>query len=56
MRFEPHNALGSILKQFENFQIYKGLYGKLLKHDWVARIVFPIQIPLIFNGHCVRYF
>ena len=31
MRFEPHNALRNILRQFENFKIYKGLYGKPLK-------------------------
>ena len=42
-RFEPHNALGNILRQFENFQINKGLYGKLLKRDWVVRVVFPYK-------------
>ena len=40
-RFEPYNASGNILRQFENFQIYKGLYGKPLMRDWVARDVFP---------------
>ena len=42
--------------QFENFQIYKGLYGKPLKRDWVARVDFPIQILLIIGGPCDRYF
>ena len=42
-----------MLQQFENFQIYKGLYGKPLKRDWVARVVFPIQI-LIFGSHWDR--
>ena len=42
--------------QFENFQIYKGLYGKPLKRDWVARVDFPIQILLIIGGRCDRYF
>ena len=42
-RFEPHNTLRNILRQFENFQINKGLYGKLLKRDWVVRVVFPYK-------------
>ena len=55
-RFEPHNAQRNILQQFENVQIYKGLYGKPLKLDWVARVDFLTQIVLIFGGRCDRYF
>ena len=36
--------------------IYRELYGKPLNCDWVARDVFPIQILLIFSGHCSHYF
>ena len=43
-------------RQFENFQIYKGSYGKPLKRDWVAGVDFPIQILLIIGGPCDRYF
>ena len=43
-------------RQFEIFQIYKGLYGKPLKLDGVARVDFPIQILLIIGGRCDRYF
>ena len=32
------------------------MYGKPLKHDRVARVVFPIQILLTFGSHCNRYF
>ena len=42
-------VLQEIFWQFENFQIYKGLYAKPLKRDWVARVVFPIKILLIKN-------
>ena len=38
-----------------NFEIYKELYGKPLKHDWVARVVSPIQILLIFGRCCNHY-
>ena len=41
---------GKILQQFENFQIYKNLYGKPANRDWEARVVFPIQILLIFGN------
>ena len=34
----------------------QGLYGKPLKHDWVTRVVSPIQILLIFGHRCNRYF
>ena len=32
------------------------LYGKPFKLHWVAKIVFLIQILLIFGGRCNRYF
>ena len=35
---------------------YKKYYGKPLKRDWVARVVFLIQILLIFGCRCNRYF
>ena len=52
--FEPLNE--KIQLQFKNFKIYKDLYRKPLKHDWVARVVFLIQIPLIFGNCCNHYF
>ena len=45
--------------RFKNFRIYKESYGKPLKHgplDWVAKVVFLIQILLIFGDRCNRYF
>ena len=51
-RFEPQNASENILQQFDHFEIYQDLYGKLLKLDCVARVVFPIQILLFFGSHC----
>ena len=33
--------------------MYKDLYGKPFPRDWVARVVFPIQI-LIFGSHWDR--
>ena len=41
-----------IKRQFKNFRIYKELYEKPLKHDWVGRVVFLIQILLLFAGGC----
>ena len=32
------------------------MYGKPVKHDWVARVVFLIQILPTFSSHCNRYF
>ena len=43
----------NILRQFENFDIYKDLYGKPLKRDWVAKVVCPAQILLIFGDRCI---
>ena len=34
--------LYTISQQFENFEIYKDLYGKSFKRDWVAKVVFLI--------------
>ena len=42
--------------QFKNFRIYTNLYGKPCKRDWVAKVVFLIQILLTFEGRCNRYF
>ena len=42
--------------QFKNFRIYTNLYGKSCKRDWVAKVVFLIQILLTFDGRCNRYF
>ena len=33
---------GRILRRFETSKVYKDLYGKPFKRDWVARVVFPI--------------
>ena len=38
------------------FEIYKDLYEKPFKRDWVAKVVFPIQIFLIFGRRCNCYF
>ena len=43
-------------ESFENFEIYKDLYGKPCKHDWMAKIVFLIQMVLTFGGLCNGYF
>ena len=36
--------------------LIKRLYGKPVKRDWVEKLVFPIQILLIFDGRWIRYF
>ena len=43
-------------ESFENFRIYKDLYGKPLKRDWVAKVVFLIQMLLTFGGRYNCYF
>ena len=43
-------------QQFENFKIYKDLYRKPFKRDWMAKVVFLIKILLIFCSHCKGYF
>ena len=45
-----------ITRQFKNFKIYKDLYGKTFKHDWVAKDVFLIQMLLTGGGRCNSYF
>ena len=35
--------------------LIKRLYGKPVKCDWVEKVVFPIQILLIFDGRWIRY-
>ena len=35
--------------------MYKDLYGKPFKPDWMVKVVFLIQILLIFGGRCNRY-
>ena len=35
--------------------LIKRLYGKPVKRDWVEKVVFPIQILLIFDGRWIRY-
>ena len=39
----------------KNFQIFKDLFGKPLNHDWVARVIFPIQILLILGSQKYSY-
>ena len=36
--------------------MYKDLYGKPCKRNWVAKVVFLIQMLLTFGGCCSRYF
>ena len=37
------------------YNLIKLLYGKPVKRDWVEKVVFPIQILLIFDGRWIRY-
>ena len=46
----------SNLRQFENFEIYKGFFVKPIKRDWVARVVFPIHILLISAASSIATF
>ena len=55
-RFKACDAKGSISWQFWKFRNYKDLYGKPCKRDWMAEVVFLIQMPLTFGGRCNRYF
>ena len=45
-----------ITRQFKNFRIYKDLYGKPCKGDWMAKVVFLIQMLQTFGGRGNRYF
>ena len=35
--------------------LIKRLIRKPVKRDWVEKVVFPIQIRLIFDGRWIRY-
>ena len=41
---------------FENFEIYKDMYGRPCKRDWMAKVVFLIQMFLTLGGRCNLYF
>ena len=43
-------------RQFKNFRIYKDLYGKPCKRDWMAKVVFLIQMLLTLGGRYNRNF
>ena len=45
-----------ITRQFKNFRIYKDLYGNPCKGDWMAKVVFLIQMLQTFGGRYNRYF
>ena len=38
------NLVPNFSRQFENFEIYKDLYGKLFKRDWVAKVNTVVKI------------
>ena len=40
---------GKIKRHFKNVEIYKDLYGKPRKRDWVARVVFFFINPSNFR-------
>ena len=40
---------GNISRKFENFEIYKDLYGKPFKRDWVAKGLFSHTNPSNFR-------
>ena len=40
---------GNFLRQFKNFEMYKGSFVKPIKRDWVARVVFPHSNPSNFR-------
>ena len=42
-----------IKRQFKNFRIYKDLYGKPCKRNWVAKVVFLIQMLLKPGFHMI---
>ena len=45
-----------ITRQFKKFRIFKDLYEKPSKREWVAKVVFLTQMPLTFSSRCKRYF
>ena len=44
------------MRQCKNFEIYKDLFEKPFQRNWVARLVFPIQILLFFGALCNHFF
>ena len=40
---------------FEKFKIYNSLYGKQCKRDWVAKVVFLVQMLLTLIGGRFSY-
>ena len=40
----------------DSLKIFKDLYGKPCKRDWVAKVVFLKQMLLTFGGRYNRYF
>ena len=49
-------APGNISWHFWKFRNYKDLYGKPYKRDWMAKVVYLIQMLPTFSGRCNRYF
>ena len=49
--FRPTKWKRKILCQFKNWKIYKDLYEKALKRDWMASWLFLTQILLFLNVH-----
>ena len=47
----PLQRKAKILRQLENLQNYKDLYGKPPERDWGAKRLLLIQILLICNVH-----
>ena len=50
---------GLYLKEIfhDSFEVfYKDLYGKPCKRDWMAKVVFLMQMLLTFGGRCNPYF
>ena len=38
------NLVPKFSRQFENFEIYKDLYGKPFKRDWVSKVNIVVKI------------
>ena len=45
-----------ITRQFKKFRIFKDLYEKPSKRDWVGKVVFLIQMLLTFSSRCKNYY
>ena len=48
--------LGNISWKFWKFRSYKDWYGKPCKRDWMAKVVFLIQMLPTFGSHCNHCF